>query len=52
MKKEETKRQAMPVMKQLARLMSKEELAFVAGSGPDGTLPCGANPAYETDNLD
>jgi hypothetical protein len=48
---EQTNKQAVPVMKQLARPMSAEELAIVSGSGP-GTLPCGANPGYETDNLD
>ena len=48
---EQTKRQAVPVMKRLARPMSSEELATVSGSGP-GTLPCGANPGYETDNMD
>jgi hypothetical protein len=48
---EQTQTQAVPVMKQLARPMSAEELAMVSGSGP-GTLPCGANPGYETDNLD
>jgi len=32
MKKEENKKQAVPVMKQLARTMSKEELATVSGA--------------------
>jgi hypothetical protein len=32
MKKEETKKQAVPVMKQLARTMSKQELAAVSGA--------------------
>lgn len=36
MKKEENKKQAMPVMKKLARTMSKEELAAVNGAG---TMP-------------
>jgi hypothetical protein len=54
MKKEETKKQAVPVMKQLARLMSKEELAIVSGAG---TTPCQAGlgggwPASDTDNID
>jgi hypothetical protein len=31
-KKEETKKQPVPVMKQLARPMSKEELATVSGA--------------------
>ena len=33
MKKTETKKQAVPVMKRLARTMSKEELAAVSGAG-------------------
>jgi hypothetical protein len=36
MKKEENKKEAMPVMKKLARTMSKEELAAVNGAG---TMP-------------
>jgi hypothetical protein len=35
---EQTEKQAVPVMKQLARSMSPEELAVVAG-GPDGCAP-------------
>ena len=38
MKKEDTNRQAVPVMKQLARPMTKEELRSVAG-GIDGCAP-------------
>jgi len=54
MKKEETTKQAVPVMKQLARLMSKEELALISGAS---TMPCrpgigGGWPATDTDNID
>lgn len=47
--KEESKKQAVPVMKQLARLMSKEELEMVAGA-PGGCAPS-SNPMRSPDDF-
>jgi hypothetical protein len=38
-KKEEAKKQAVPVMKQLARAMSSEEVASVTGASGNGCAP-------------
>lgn len=46
MKDKEENEQAEPVMKQLARPMSKEELATVSGAG---TVPCSAE-GFPNDN--
>jgi len=52
MKKKEENKQAVSVMRQLARPMSKEELAIVSGAG---TMPCAGGvtwPAEDSDNTD
>jgi hypothetical protein len=53
-KEEEPKKRAVAVVRQLARPMSKEELAIVSGAG---TTPCQAGlgggwSSGETDNID
>ena len=47
-KQDQSKREATPVMKQLARPMSKEELAVVAGAG----CAPGANTSHPNDPKD
>jgi hypothetical protein len=51
MKENQEQKQAVPVMRQLARPISKEELAIVSGAG---TMPCNGGmywPGSDTDNL-
>lgn len=50
MKKEENKKQPVPVMKQLARTVSKEELAAVSAAG---TMPSnfGGGSSSDIDHL-